>query len=214
MSIIEPGAPWVRLVIYKITILLGLSMGMPALAEGVRFPLTPPEKKRLIVEHVYQFYVMRYHPPIEIKALKRGPFDPDTTAIAALRAQIEGDYELYSNLLSQDARKKIEDDLSRTGHTPTKLVQEWLKKFKNRQVILTHRIERGPCQVCPAAAKSAHSIIRYQVIDLQSKKVVDQGDLAITVESGRGWVVGDLTGDLIYENWDFPGTVKRIAKEK
>ncbi len=211
---------WLRNLLCVLLLGLGMFPVAPAFAEDPRFPLTAPEQKRLIVERVYQFYMMRYAPPVDVRVLENAPrriaINPDLTAIAFLSAQAQGNYEWYVSLLSDARRKKIEAEQVRTGKAPQDLAQEWQERFANRRVVLTHYVKRGPCSSCPGLARYQHSIIRYQVIDPEKEVVVKQGDLPITVERGRGWVVSDLTGDLIYENWDFQGSLlysERIIKE-
>lgn len=204
----------------RCVLLLGLGLGAvgEALAEESRFPLTAPQEKRLIVEHVYQFYVMRYDPPVVVKVLENAPrritINPDLTAIAFLSAQAQGNYEWYVSLLSDSLKKKLEAAQARTGKSAQDLAREWQERFPNRRVELTHRVERGSCRTCSSSAGFQHSIIRYRIIDAEKGVVVEQGDLAIRAEGKRGWVVSDLSGDSIYEDWDFTGIVKRMTKPR
>ncbi|MCH8055221.1 MAG: hypothetical protein IH857_03585 [Deltaproteobacteria bacterium] len=187
-------------------------------ADDPRFPMTAPQEKKLIVEQVYQFYVMRYDPPVEMNVLENLPSEKadnaSMIAIAFLSAQARGNYKWYVNLLSNSYKSKIEKELARTGKTPEDLVREWQKRFANRRVELTHYVKRGRCPSCAGSSRFQHSIIRYQVIDPEQKKIVEKGDLAFMFDLGRGWVAMDLSGDLVYENWDFPDAVKRMTKQK
>ncbi len=187
-------------------------------AGGPRFPMTAPKEKKLMVEQVYQFYVMRYDPPVEVNVLVNLPtgkaHNASMIAIAFLSAQARGNYEWYVNLLSNSYKNKIEKELARTGKTPEDLVREWQKRFANRRIELTHYVKRGRCPSCTGSSRFQHSIIRYQVIDPEQKKIVEKGDLAFMFEAGKGWVAVDLSGAPVYENWDFPDAVKRMTKQK
>jgi hypothetical protein len=180
--------------------------------------MTAPQEKKLMVEQVYRFYVMRYDSPVGVNVLVNSPSEraqnASMIAIAFLSAQAQGNYKWYVNLLSNSYKNKIEKELARTGKTPEDLVREWQKRFANRRVELTHYVERGRCPSCTGSSRFQHSIIRYQVIDPEQKQIVEKGNLAFMFESGKGYVAVDLSGELVYENWDFPDTVKRMTKQK
>lgn len=197
----------------KLAWLLGLAWGMglvvcaKALGQQTGFPLTPPEVKRVVVEKVYQFYVMRYNPPLEVPLEEQEAEvyrfrNPDLATMALLAAQAQGHYERYVEGLSAALRAQLEAELARTGRSPKDLIREWQKRFMNRRIELTHHVKYG-----------VYSIIRYRLTPMSEGSAVAEEDLALMVESGKGWAAADLSGDLVYENWDFPDAVKRLTKQ-
>lgn len=174
-----------------------------------RFSMAETVKKRIVIEHVYLFYVMQYDPPVpaDAKTMKSIPetfkyiFGPEKTAIAYLTAQVQGDYEWYYSLLSKPLQQKIDDELAMTGKTPAELAKGWQKKFQNKKVELTHRIERG-----------SYSIIRYHIVSPSDGAVIEKNHIAFRQSEGD-WGIVDLTGDPVFESWDFVGTEKRIQKK-
>jgi hypothetical protein len=171
-------------------------------AQEIRYSLTKSITKKLIFEDVYRFYVMRYVPPITIK-----PFDikqdqlqkeqlPEKSAKAYFAAQAQGNYAWYESLLSDELMVQLTKKLSAASKTPDDAISELQDKYKHTTIEFTHRVER-----------QSDSIIHYRVIS-HNGIIQDEQDLAVNF---RGQII-NFRGDIVYDNWRFTGTTKRIEK--
>ncbi len=166
--------------------------------------LTAPVEKKLIYHNVHQYYIMQYSPPIEVKVgeytvekIKSVPEPDERTAMAFLSSKAQGNVEWYYSLLDDALKQQFDAALKSSKKTRDDIGQDWKKKYLNLRFELTTRVEREFCV-----------IIRYRAISIPDNVVKEENDVAIC--KNRGWVISDLKGDIIYENWDIKGTEKII----
>jgi hypothetical protein len=169
-------------------------------AQEPQFTLSKPVNKKITREHVYRFYLMQYDPPVEIqptetnqKTLKEVS-GSEKTVREYVAAQAQGNYERYYGLLNKNAQEKLNSKLMSDKRTPADLITEWRHKYSGKKVILTHRIER-----------SSDTIIHYRLVS-KDGTIAEGQDIAVDV---LGKII-DLSGDVVYENWNFQGPVKKI----
>ncbi|MFB3045386.1 MAG: hypothetical protein ACE10A_03610 [Acidiferrobacterales bacterium] len=177
----------------------------PLRAQSVQPSLSSAVKKDVIFETKYEFYVRGYQDPILFDPStydpgKRNPLTPpDVVAMHVLRAQATGDISRYLEYLEPQYREVFEQRLKQESSS-TKLAENWISTFNGTIVELTHRVDRG-------AGLDTTAIIQYRPYDLKSKKYRKPEGLAFRFSS-RGWELVDLSGDLVFENWNFEGSTK------
>ena len=179
-------------------------------AQSVKWSLSESVQKEVVFESKHQFYIRAYKDPILFDPStydpgKRNPLTPpDVVAMHVLRAQATGDIPQYLEYLDPQYREVFEQRLKQESSS-TKLAENWISTFNGTIVELTHRVDRG-------AGLDTTAIIQYRPYDLKSKKYRKPEGLAFRFSS-RGWELIDLSGDLVFENWDFEGPTKVLTQQ-
>ena len=166
-----------------------------------RFGLGPPQKRRIVVEKAYEFYVMGYEEPIRVEpqdSVKAGHNTiVEFTAIAILSAEARGNYETYLGLVSEKMKAELD--------TPTRrqeLIAAWKRKHEGKRAELVQHVRFR-----------SHTIIRYRLVPDDAEVAAETYDLVCQPEGNRGWVLIDTLDPVLLREWDFEGNVKTVRDE-
>lgn len=168
------------------------------------FNVSPPQRGQVIVEHVYEYKVLRYSPPVRIKLIKERKQTsyetPEETVIAHFSSMFAKDYDWFLEGWTKEAQRKMEAQDKASKRSPDFWVKTWDKVLKQRQVQFVTRIETGN-----------YVIIAYKLVatsgsqpDFESTVVVKQ------VPDGRWLKTYELAADPVPLYWQKPDS--RVRK--
>lgn len=159
------------------------------------FPTTTPEMKKVIVEEAYYFWQMKYDPQVKLKLLtsrSESSYEtPEEALIAILSAMYLQDHDWWLHSWTQAAIDfRIAED-KRQNQSPADWRQIWDKLLKDKQAVLTHRIET-----------SKYVILGYNLVDAANNIV--ESNLVFTLENGKWLATNDLASDPVKWGWRKP----------
>lgn len=184
-------------------VLVALVAAPTALAQGPE--LGPEVEKKVVFETKYRFYVKAYEDPpvmgedVMSSDLKR-PVTAEDMAVRILTAMKSGDVDVYFALSSEEVRRRVQDRLAEDGLSRQDLARVWIGEFEGMAIRFTQQIYRGLDQ-----------IIWYELYDPVKQAVREDDGLAFRRGEDGHWEQIDLSGDVVFENWDFDGA--RLALE-
>ncbi len=163
------------------------------------FKTAPAERKTLVEEITYEYYVRKYSPPVKVNFVKKQEecsySSPEEIVIAHLSAMAAVDYEWDVSCWNEESQKINAAQYRSANITPDHLKEKWKEVFKGSQFELVTRVDfRGGV------------IIEYKVIRQPDAKpkTFTFTNVAKKQADSKWKLTQELAANLVNHKWHIP----------
>ena len=173
------------------------------------FDVSQPVKKEITREYVYYFDVMEYIPPVKVELVSNRSDarqdNPENALISGISAMYAKDYEWWINTWDSDSREMMREGDKVKGRSPDFWTKAWKNFLKDKEAILTHRVETGD-----------YVIIGYNLVSKKKDVKTYEWDMVLKKQGEEWFSTQDLMEDPVAHGWRNPekNVAKQLGKRK
>ena len=169
------------------------------------FDTSEPVKKEITREYVYYFEVMEYIPPVKVELVSNRSDarmdSPENALISGISAMYAKDYEWWLNTWDTDSREMMRERNKVKGWSPDFWRKGWEGFLKDREAILTHRVDTGD-----------YVIIGYSLVSEEKDRKTYESYLVFKKQGEEWFSTQDLIEDPVSQGWRTPE--KEIPRQR
>ncbi len=173
------------------------------------FPTGDPSIGRIVAEDEYGFAIRRYTPPVEFRPVARAAAtsdSPEAATIAQLSAMAARDVDWFRSTWDAESLQVMDASNREQGHDAAFWTSTWERTFRDRRVVLTHRIDSGK-----------YVVVVYQLVAQRAAPgAVDdivELETPLKLQDGRWLATQELSSDPVLLYWKTPNVrPKRVVR--